>query len=163
MRLRSRHLDHSTKSSIPVGCAPRTVCITAELMEKKPSKNYARPMSQLQRSDDHALADRLVNYSDALVTLAFLTSSGLGLAIADPDTRETLTDVALALFFGNATLGVIFTGLLIILRRWELDLRSDQQFSTRYLRYSRRIYIARHVVIWLSISQTLAIMLTIHF
>lgn len=54
-------------------------------------------MSTRQESDDYILADRLVNYSDAIVTLSFLVSSGLGLAIADPDTRITITDVALGI------------------------------------------------------------------
>jgi hypothetical protein len=111
-----------------------------------------------RESEDQALADRLISYSDAIVALAFIVSSGLGLSIADPDTRLTITDVAIGMIIGNAILGVVFSSLLAILRRWELDLRGDVPISEKYRRYSHRIYMARHVVIWLSISQTVAIM-----
>ena len=118
-------------------------------------------MKLRHESEDYVLADRLVNYSDAMVTLSFLVSSGLGLAIADPDTRITITDVALGMIIGNALLGVLFSFLVVVLRRWELDLRTGADHTEKYLRYSRRIYVARHVVIWLTITQTVAIMLAL--
>jgi hypothetical protein len=111
-----------------------------------------------QESEDHILADRLVNYSDAIVTLSFLVSSGLGLSIADPDTRVTMTDVALGMVIGNVAMGVFFSFLVAILRRWELDLRVDTEPTEKYQRYSNRIYVSRHVVIWLTITQTVTIM-----
>jgi hypothetical protein len=112
-------------------------------------------------TEDQALADRLVNYSDAVVALAFIVSSGLGLAIADPDTRDTIADVAGGMILGNAVLGVVYSALLIVLRRWEFDLRTDLPVSDKFLRYSFRIYLARHVIVWLSIGQTVAIMLAL--
>ena len=118
-------------------------------------------MKHRRESEDQALADRLTGYSDAIVALAFIVSSGLGLAIADADTRVTITDVAVGMIIGNAILGVIFSALLVILRRWELDLRVDLVVSEKYKRYSLRIYRARHVVIWLSISQTVTTMLAL--
>lgn len=109
-------------------------------------------------TEDQALADRLVNYSDAVVALAFIVSSGLGLAIADPDTRNTIEDVAGAMILGNAVLGMVYSALLVVLRRWESDLRVDLHVSEKFLRYSLRIYLARHVIVWLSIAQTVAIL-----
>jgi hypothetical protein len=114
-----------------------------------------------QEIGDQAFADRLVSYSDAVVALAFIVSSGLGLAIADPDTRATITDVASGMIIGNAILGAIFSVLLTILRRWELDLRADTFATDKYKLYSHRIYLARHVVIWLSVTQTVMIMLAL--
>ena len=110
------------------------------------------------QSEEHALADRLTSYSDAIVALAFIVSSGLGLSVADPDTRVVMTDFAIGMLIGNAILGVIFSVLLVILRRWELDLRVGLELSEKYTRYSQRIYVARHVVIWLSITQTITTM-----
>jgi hypothetical protein len=111
-----------------------------------------------QEYEDQVLADRLVNYSDAIVTLSFLVSSGLGLAIADPDTRSTITDVTLAMAVGNTIMGILFSFLVAILRRWELDLRVGMGHTEKYLRYSNRVYVSRHVVIWLTITQTVSIM-----
>ena len=118
-------------------------------------------MKHHRESEEQALADRLISYSDAIVALAFIVSSGIGLSIADPDTRVTITDVALGMIIGNAALGVIFSALLIILRRWELDLRVGMILSEKYNLYSHRIYIAKHMVIWLSISQTVTTMLAL--
>lgn len=118
-------------------------------------------MKHRRETEDQALADRLTGYSDAIVALAFIVSSGLGFAIADADTRVTITDVAVGMIIGNAILGVIFSALLVILRRWELDLKVDLVVSEKYTRYSLRIYRARHVVIWLSISQTVTTMLAL--
>lgn len=114
-----------------------------------------------QRAEEWAFADRLVSYADAIVALAFIVSSGLGLAIADPDTRVTITDVALELLVANAILGVIFSVLLVVLRRWELDLREGSGSSRKYRVYSRRIFLARHMVIWVAVMQTILIMLAI--
>ncbi len=87
--------------------------------------------------------------------------TGLGLAVAEPDTRVTMTDVAGGLVIGNAFLGVVFSILLSILRRWELDLREGDNSSEKFRKYAHRLYLARHVVIWLSVTQTVAIMLAL--
>lgn len=116
-------------------------------------------MDRSDFTEDRALADRLVNYVDAIVAVAFLASSGIGLALADPDTRESLEQVAIGIIVSNALLGVVFTCILAVLRRWELDLREGATLSQKYIRYSRRLYIAKHAVIWISIAQTVAILL----
>ncbi len=111
---------------------------------------------QYVESEERALADRLVNYSDAIVALCFISSSGFGLAVADPDIRETLVEAAWQLLCANVVLGVVFSILLIVLRRWEQNLRSESQLSALGVRYSRNLYIARHVVIWVAVGQTVA-------
>ncbi len=118
-------------------------------------------MKRHQESEDQVLADRLLNYSDAIVALAFLVSSGLGLAIADPDTRASISDITGGMIIGNAILGVAFSILLLTLRRWELDLRAGWFVSDKYSRYSHRIYLARYGVVWLSVTQTVTTMLVL--
>ena len=113
-------------------------------------------------AEELVLADRLVNYSDAIVALAFLISSGLGLASADPDTRLSFTDVTTAMIVGNIIMGILFSALLAVLRRWELNLRDVDALHRKVRKYSRYIYIARHVVVWLTVGQTAGIMLLIN-
>ena len=48
-----------------------------------------------QGSEERALADRLVSYADAVAALAFVGVSGLGVAVADPDTRAESRSLAL--------------------------------------------------------------------
>ncbi len=112
-------------------------------------------------AEELVLADRLVNYSDAIAALAFIISSGLGLAAADPDTRISFTDVTTGMIIGNIIMGLLFSALLVVLRRWELELRDVDILHQKVRKYSRYIYIARHVVVWLTVGQTAGIMLVI--
>ena len=66
--------------------------------------------------ESRALADRIVNYSDALAAIVFLGASGLGIAMADPDTRASVNLISSWMIAGNAFLVVLFSGLLILLR-----------------------------------------------
>ena len=47
-------------------------------------------MGQEHHDEDRALADRLVNYADAAVALSVVGISGLGIAVADPETRSSV-------------------------------------------------------------------------
>ena len=116
-------------------------------------------MKQDQDSEARVLADRVVNYSDALVALMFLGASGLGIAIADPDTRTSMNLISSWMIGGNIFMGCLISALLVVLRRWELDLRSDLAISQKVKRYSRYFYWARHFVVWLSVCQITFIML----
>ena len=79
-----------------------------------------------------ALADRLVNYADAVVAVAFLGFSGIGLAIADPDTRSSLEHVTHWIIAFNGLLGIVFSLLIRVLRGWEQDLRENLLPTTQY-------------------------------
>jgi len=101
--------------------------------------------------DDRALADRLVNYADALAAISFVGASGLSLALADPDVRCSLVTGGLReVSFGNLGFGIVMSGLIWMLRRWELDLRDGESISIKARRYAGRLYAARHIVVWLS-------------
>lgn len=116
-------------------------------------------MENSQNSEARALADRAVNYSDALVALVFIGASGLGIAVADPDTRASMNLITYWMIGGNITLGAVISILLSVLRRWEYDLRIDLPKEGKVYRYSRYFYWARHVVVWLSVTQIAVILL----
>ena len=113
------------------------------------------------REVEGRIADRLVNYADAVAALSFLGVSGLGIAVADPDTRASIALGANAVMLANLILAVGFTAALVLLRRWELDLRSDFASSAKAERYSRYLHLARFAVVWLSMGQAVALMLVI--
>ncbi len=95
------------------------------------------------------------------MALAFLGVSGLGIAVADPDIRADVARVADWVLLTNVFSGAVFSGLVIVLRRWELDLRSEASPAPKVRRYSRLLHLARLVVIWLAVVQAAALMLVI--
>ncbi len=115
-------------------------------------------MQQDRDEQDRALADRLVNYADAIVAVSFVGVSGLGIAVADPDTRESVARGAVWVAAANVIVGVVASGLLHLLRRWELDLRASAALSPKGARYSRRLHGARYVVVWFAVAQSVVFM-----
>ena len=116
-------------------------------------------MENSPKSEGRALADRIVNYSDALVAVVFLGVSGLGIALADPDIRSSINTVTNWVIGANIGMGVLVSALLAILRSWELDLRIDFPAPGKVRRYSRYFYVARHIVVWLSVVQIVIVLL----
>jgi hypothetical protein len=112
-----------------------------------------------QTSESRALADRIVNYSDAIAAIVFLGASGLGIAVADPDTRASIILISNWMIFGNIFLGALFSFLLILLRRWEIELRGEAPSSSNVRRYSNYFYLARHGIVWIAVAQVAIIML----
>ncbi|MEM7412114.1 MAG: hypothetical protein AAF430_17940 [Myxococcota bacterium] len=62
--------------------------------------------------EERALADRLVNYADAVVALAVVGASGVGVAIADPDIRESFTSAAFFIAAGNLVAAALYSALI---------------------------------------------------
>ena len=116
-------------------------------------------MENNHASESRALADRIVNYSDALAAIVFLGASGLGIAMADPDTRASVNLISSWMIAGNAFLGMLLSFLLILLRRWELELRGEAPASSNVRRYSHYFYLARHCVVWIAVAQIAIIVL----
>lgn len=111
---------------------------------------------------DRQVADRLVNYSDAIAAVAFVGASGLGVAVADPDSRESIASGAQWIALANFVFTLVFSGLLMLLRSWELDLRAGlEPMSPKAMVYSRRLYIARHAVVWFGGMQAILLMFVI--
>ncbi len=113
------------------------------------------------KDQDRALADRLVNYSDAMVAAVFVGVSGLGVAIADPDTRASVASGAVWVAVTYVLLGGIVSTLLHLLRRWERDLRAGAPPSAKAERYSRNLHFARFVITWVSVTQSIVLLLLI--
>jgi hypothetical protein len=118
-------------------------------------------MENSARSEGRALADRMVNYSDALVAVMFLGASGLSIALADPDVRSSINTVTNWIIGGNIGMGLLVSTLLVTLRSWELDLRVEFPAPGKVRRYSRYFYVARHIVLWLSVIQVVIVLLVI--
>ncbi len=112
-------------------------------------------------TEEWALVDRLVSYSDAITAVAFLGVSGLGIAVADPDARTSIELVAEWVILSNVLLALLLSAVLIVLRRWEADLRADLPPAAKARRYSRYLHWGRLLVIWVSGGQAVAIMLAI--
>ena len=104
--------------------------------------------------DDRALASRLVTYADALVAVFFVGSAGLSQAITDPDVRCSLVASFREVSVGNLIFAAIVSVIVVTLRRWELDLLADARGSKKSEMYSRRLHVARLVIIWLSAIAT---------
>ena len=113
------------------------------------------------KEEDRALADRLVNYADALVALAFLGTSGLGLAAADPDIRGDLVRASLGIAIANLGTGVVITAILLLLRRWEGELRVGSTATPRARSIGRNLHWARIGIVWLATLQAVGLMLAI--
>ena len=109
--------------------------------------------------DDQSFADRLVTYADALVAVSFVGSSGLAVALTNPENRCSLIEAAGPVSIGMLVFSVIVSALLVALRGWELDLRVGAPVSEKSVRYSRRLFWARLVVIWFSATATIAFLL----
>lgn len=115
-------------------------------------------MSERARSVEAALADRLINYSDALVAVSFLGVSGIGLAVADADTRCTVAQAAGYVMLGNLANGVIFTAVILLFHRWETKLRAADPPSEMVSGYTHWLHIARLVILWVSIVMAIVLM-----
>jgi len=92
-----------------------------------------------------------VNYADALAAVAFVGMSGLSIALAEPEVRCSITQGAFVpVVAGNVFSTGVASLLLVVLRSWEMDLRSPDPPSAKAARYMGRIYLARFIVVWLS-------------
>ena len=101
--------------------------------------------------DDRTIADRLTNYADALVAVSFFGMSGISIGLLDPDIR---CSIARGAYF-PAAVGYLASAsltslLLFVLRRWEIDLRPLASSSGKAARYTRRLRVARFIVVWFS-------------
>lgn len=110
---------------------------------------------------EHELAQRLVNYADAIVAFAFVGVSAFGIAVADPDIRCGLATARPPTIVAAIITGAVFTIVLLLLRKGELDLRCEERLSVKALRYSTHLNTARFVLVWLSITATILLVTAI--
>jgi len=98
-----------------------------------------------------AIADRLVNYSDAIVAFSIVNSLAFLVALTERDVRCSFVDMQATFWVIYALFFAILTGALVVCREAELRLRrgaSDQDpDAARALRY---FHFARIGVLWAS-------------
>ncbi len=109
--------------------------------------------------DERGFADRLVSYSDALVAASFVAMSALSIALGEPDIRCSIARVPVPVALSNLVTGALLTGLLVMLRRWEFDLRLGAPLAGKIAKYSRRFHFARIGVVWFCAFTSLVLIL----
>ena len=114
-------------------------------------------MKNDRKSAETALADRIINYSDALVAVAFLGASGLGIAVADPDIRCSVANAVPEIIGFNVINAIVLSGLVLWLRKWEIDLRGESLSRGKVAKYVRWLHVARLVIIWTSFLMSIAL------
>ena len=99
------------------------------------------------------MADRLVNYADAIAAFAVVNSLAFLLALTETEVRCSLIPVRWLVYVGQGVVGLAITIAVVALRRVELRLRaagvpppSDIQFLLR------RFFAVRIGVVWLSVA-----------
>jgi len=99
------------------------------------------------------LADRLVNYADAVAAFAVVNTLAFLLALTETEIRCSLASVELLVIIGQILVGFVMTLAVVSLRRVELRLRaSDPSAPDDVKRLLGRFYLVRIGVIWLSFA-----------
>ena len=112
-------------------------------------------------TEERALADRLINYSDAIVAVSVVGASGIGAVIADPDAREYVARGATYIIVANLVSAIVATAVICLLRRWEGNLRANLPAAPLPRRYARYLHFARIVIVWITVGQTIGLMAAI--
>ncbi len=101
-----------------------------------------------------AIADRLVNYGDAIAAFSFVNSLAFLLALTETEVRCSMADLASFVYIGLAASAVIYTIAVVGCRRVEKRIRASEGEPPAEDIQSllRAFFVARIVVIWLSIA-----------
>ena len=98
-----------------------------------------------------AIADRLVNYGDAMAAFSVVNSLAFLVAMAETEVRCSLAGRATLVYIGLVTFTVVLTIGVIACHRAEGRIRSSGEPLAQDIRSLRRaFFIARIVVIWLA-------------
>jgi hypothetical protein len=96
-----------------------------------------------------AIADRLVNYSDAIVAFAVVNSLAFLIALTERDVRCSFGDIQPTFWVSYLLFFSLLTGALVGCRHAELRLRrgssDEDQDAARALKY---FHVARIGIIW---------------
>jgi len=107
-------------------------------------------MTSGERAEDRAMMDRLTKYADTIVTASVVGAVGLSFGLADADIRPSLLRGQAVTLASAVLLGITFSAVIVLLRRWEIALKSDIPEDARSLRYGRYLHIARLAIVGLS-------------
>jgi hypothetical protein len=103
-----------------------------------------------------ALADRLVNYADAVAAFAVVNSLAFLLALTETEVRCSLAHLLWLVVTGQIVVGLAMTGAVVVLRRVELRLRAqDAPITVDIQQLLRNFFLVRIAVVWLSVAVTI--------
>ncbi len=98
-----------------------------------------------------AIADRLVNYGDAMAAFSIVNSLAFLVAITETEVRCSLAGRATLVYIGLVTFAVVLTIVVVGCHRAEGRIRASGEPIALDIRSLRRtFFIARIVVIWLA-------------
>jgi len=116
-------------------------------------------MASEERAEEQALSERLTKYSDTIVTASVVGVVGLGFGVADADIRPSLERGRSIVFLIVVVISILFSGIVLLLRRWEVDLKSDLSEDAKSLRYGKYLHWARLGIV--GVSSALAVVLVL--
>jgi hypothetical protein len=100
-----------------------------------------------------ALADRLVNYADAITAFAVVNTLAFLLALTETEIRCSLVPVQWLVYFGQAFVGISITLGVVALRRIELRLRAAADPLPLDMDVLlRRFFLVRLAIVWVAVS-----------
>jgi hypothetical protein len=103
-----------------------------------------------------ALADRLVNYADAVAAFAVVNSLAFLVALTETEVRCSLIAVHTGVLVGQTLMGLAFTFAVVALRRVELRLRTAAAPAPADIqKLLRGFFVVRIGVVWLSVALTI--------
>ncbi len=97
-----------------------------------------------------ALADRFVSYADAISVFPFVQAVAYSIALSDPDIRCSIAEIWLNVMLGNIIFSILAFGVIVMFRRSEMALRQIEAEDALVLRYLRRLYLGRLVLVVMS-------------
>ena len=98
-----------------------------------------------------AIADRLVNYGDAVAAFSIVNSLAFLVAMAETEVRCSLVERASLVYIGIVASAVILTGVVVAFHRVEGRIRaSTEPLEEDIQSLLRAFFIARIAVIWLA-------------
>lgn len=89
------------------------------------------------------LADRLVNYADALAAFSVVNAIGFLVALSETDVRCSLADTRNFVIGGQIASSIIVALAVVLLRRSELKVRASTQLSSDIAGYLRTFFFVR--------------------
>lgn len=106
-----------------------------------------------------ALADRFVNYADAVVAFAIVNALAFLIALSELGVRCSLPRGGLFFILIFPISASMLSAGLAVCRRAEIRLRGSNSLDPIVARYLQYAYLARHGLIWFGMMLTLGLAL----
>ena len=98
----------------------------------------------------NTLADRYLNYCDAVTAFAFVQTVAFSVALADPDSRCSIGEIWQFVAGGIFLVTVVLTAGIIYIRKVEMSLRDVDSMDTDVTKHLARIQRWRFAIIWVT-------------